>query len=138
MEDREDCDRHPIEREYLWHAEVKPQSVFHLATLRKKSVGRMFSGDASTVFTYQLQWICAIDRKPSWSCSCEYFRVCIKASVEYLDGVGRRDGVSSQVHGGRQVKFPNMDLIYFLTAGPDPHLQCGTNKYSTCKYSTDP
>jgi hypothetical protein len=89
--------------------------------------------EASTVFAYQLQWICAIDGKASLSCRCEYFTVSIKASVEYLDGIGRRDAVSSQVHGGRQVNLPNMEhhdtvISYIL---PDRIL---TNKYSTCNY----
>ena len=35
MEDREDCDRRPIERECLWHAKVEPKQVFPLATLFK-------------------------------------------------------------------------------------------------------
>ena len=62
----------------------------------------MFGGGQSTVFAYQLQWICTIDRKPSWSRSGKYLTVCIEMSVEDLYRIGRRDGMSSQVHGGRQ------------------------------------
>ena len=91
----------------------------------------MIGGEPSTAFAYELQWICAIDGKASWDCSCEYLTVCIKVCIEYLDRAGRRDGMSSQVHGGRQVKFPNMDHLTFMQPGR-------TNKYSTCKYSTIP